>query len=60
MQQYDSAGGSINPNNFAQVLSYNTDGTLNTVVFTDGTNTWTQTMTYTSGNLTGISKWVKS
>lgn len=56
----DSGGGSINPDDFAQTLTYNGDNTLATMSFTDGTNTWTQTFTYTTGNLTGVSKWVKS
>lgn len=56
----DSSGKPVNPDNFAQVLTYNADGTLATVAFTDGTNTWTKTMGYTSGNLTSVSAWVKA
>lgn len=56
----DSTGDVVYPDNFAHVLTYNGDNTLATDAFTDGTNTWTMTFTYTSGNLTGISKWVKS
>jgi len=56
----DSAGNVIHPDNYAHVLTYNGDGTVATDAFTDGTNTWTQTYTYTTGNLTGVSKWVKS
>lgn len=56
----DSAGAVVNPDAYAQVLTYNGDGTVNTIAFTDGTNTWTQTFSYTAGNVTGISKWVKS
>lgn len=51
------------PANFAslaQVLTYNGDGTLATVASTTGGSTYTQTLTYTSGNLTGVSAWVKS
>lgn len=42
-----------------QTINYNGDGTVNYINATDGTTTWRQTMTYTSGSLTGISKWVK-
>jgi hypothetical protein len=34
-------------------------GNVTKIVATNGTNTWTQTMTYTSGLLTNISGWVK-
>lgn len=56
----DSTGASFDPDSLTQNLTYNGDGTVNTIAATDGTNTWTQTFTYTSGNLTGISKWVKA
>jgi hypothetical protein len=56
----DSAGDIIFPDDFAQTLTYNADGTVATISFTDTTNTWTQTFTYTTGKVTGISKWVKS
>lgn len=56
----DSSGNSINPDNYPHTLTYNTDGTLATDAFTDGANTWTQTFTYTSGKLTGVSAWVKA
>lgn len=56
----DSSGSSINPDNYAHTYTYNADGTLATDAFTDGTNTWTQTFTYTSGKLTGVSAWVKA
>lgn len=56
----DSTGGICFPDRFNQTLAYNTDGTLATVSFTDGTNNWTQTMGYTSGLLTSVSRWVKS
>ena len=57
---YDNLGAPINPDAYAQTLSYNGDGTLNTTTFTNGVNTWTQTMSYTSGKLTGVSGWVRS
>lgn len=56
----DDTGAAIVPDNYAQTLTYNGDGTVNTVSFTDGTNTWTQTFTYTAGKVTGISTWVRS
>lgn len=56
----DTAGNGINPDAYAQILTYNGDGTVATISFTDGTNTWTQTFTYTAGLLTGVSRWVKS
>lgn len=60
MPVLDSAGVAINPDNYAQTLAYNGDGLLETVSFTDGVNTWTQTLTYTGGLLTGVSTWVRS
>jgi len=56
----DSTGATIYPDNYAHILTYNGDSTLATDSFTDGVNTWTQTLSYTSGNLTSYSKWVKS
>lgn len=45
----------------AQALTYNTDGTVNYI--TAGPDhlgyTYRQTLTYTSGKVTGISAWVK-
>lgn len=43
-----------------QAITYNGDGTVNTIALTDGTSHWTQTMGYTTGNLTSVSAWVKS
>jgi hypothetical protein len=44
-----------------QTLIYNADGTLNYVLAgpDQNGNTYKQTYTYTSGQLTGISAWVK-
>lgn len=58
--QLDSTNALIFPDNFEQTITYNGDGTVNTISFTNGTNTWTQTMSYTTSRLTGISKWVRS
>ena len=57
----DSAGMAVHPDDFAHVLTYNTDGTLATDAFVDlDGHTRTQTFTYTNGKLTGISAWVRS
>lgn len=55
----DSTGTPINPDAMAQVLAYNTDGTLATITATNSAGTWVQTLTYTSGKLTAVSAWVK-
>lgn len=39
--------------------TFNADGTLATETVTDGANTWKKTYTYTSGNLTNETMWVK-
>ncbi|AWO91926.1 MULTISPECIES: hypothetical protein [Bradyrhizobium] len=59
-QRLDNTGAAISPGNYTQNLTYNADGTLATVWFTDGVNTWTQTNTWTNGNLTKVSNWVRS
>lgn len=56
----DSTGALVNIDSMAQTLTYNGDGTVATIAATNGTNTWTQTFTYTAGVVTGISQWVKS
>ncbi|MBR0764135.1 hypothetical protein [Bradyrhizobium japonicum] len=56
----DNTGAVINPNNYPQNLTYNADGTLWKITFTDGVNTWTQTNTWTDGNLTRVSNWVRT
>jgi hypothetical protein len=56
----DSLGrAEINPDALAHVYTYNGDGTLATDTITDGVGTWVKTFTYTTGNLTGESAWVK-
>lgn len=40
-------------------LTYNADGTLNTVSIVWSGNTYVQTYGYTSGRMTSISAWVK-
>jgi hypothetical protein len=59
-QRLDNTGQVVSPDNYTQNLTYNLDGTLATVWFTDGSNTWTQTNTWTNGALTKVSNWVRS
>lgn len=54
-----SDGVAFDPDNYAQTYSYNADGTLNYIAVTVSGKTYRQTMTYTSGVLTGVSNWVK-
>ncbi len=42
-----------------QALGWNTDGTLGYLQVVSGGNTYRQSMTWTGGQLTAISKWVK-
>ena len=55
----DNRGYALDVDSLSQTLAYNVDGTLNYVDATDGHNVWRQTYTYTAGQLTGISQWVK-
>lgn len=42
-------------------FTYGNDGTnITTISFTNGVYTWTQTLTYSAGILTGKSVWVRS
>ena len=43
----------------AQTLAYNADGTLNYVQVTYNGNNYRQTLTYTSGQVAGITNWVR-
>jgi type 1 glutamine amidotransferase len=56
----DSAGAAINPDFYAHAFTYGADNNLATDSFSDGVNTWVQTFTYTSGQLTAVSAWVKA
>lgn len=57
----DSAGMAIRPDDFAHTFTYNADGTLATDAFVDSDgHTRTKTYTYTNGNLTGVSAWVRA
>jgi hypothetical protein len=56
----DAVGTQVNPDDYDHVLGYDGAGNLVTDSFTiPGAGTYTQTLTYTSGRLTGVSKWVK-
>lgn len=57
----NSVGGTL-PLDFGslpETYGYTIDA-LTTIARTNGTNTWTKTLTYTSGRLTAISAWVQS
>ena len=54
----DSTGQSFNPDSCAHTYGYSA-GLLVTDTATDGTSTWVKTYSYTSGDLTGETKWVK-
>ena len=54
-----STGEVFRPDDLAWSATYNSDDTLATESVTDGTSTFKRTYTYTSGNLTAISQWVK-
>jgi len=54
----DSTGQSFSPDSCAHTYGYSA-GLLVTDTATNGTSTWVKTYSYTSGNLTGETKWVK-
>ena len=54
----DSTGQPFSPDACTHVYGYSA-GLLVTDTATDGTSTWVKTYSYTSGNLTGETKWVK-
>ena len=54
----DSTGQPFNPDACTHTYGYSA-GLLVTDTATDGTSTWVKTYSYTSGNLTGETKWVK-
>ncbi|WP_273430491.1 hypothetical protein [Chitinibacter tainanensis] len=49
----------INPDELPQSINYNGDGTVNYIEVNAGGRIYRQTLTYTSGKVTGISAWVK-
>ena len=54
----DSAGQPFSPDDCAHTYGYSA-GLLVTDTATDGTTSWVKTYSYTSGDLTGETKWVK-
>ena len=54
----DSTGQPFSPDACAHTYGYSA-GLLVTDTATDGTSTWVKTYSYTSGNLTGETEWVK-
>jgi hypothetical protein len=50
----------FDPDSLAWSATYNGDATIATETVTNGVNTWTRTYTYTTGNLTGRTVWVKA
>ncbi|MBK7314913.1 hypothetical protein [Candidatus Aalborgicola defluviihabitans] len=54
----DSAGTPFTSDACSHVYGYNGSGQMITDTATDGTRTWVKTFSYTSGNLTGETKWV--
>ncbi|WP_426615722.1 hypothetical protein [Bradyrhizobium sp. McL0616] len=56
----DNTGQTVSPDNYTQNFTYNADGTMATVRFTDGSNTWTQTYSYSAGQLASVTNWVRS
>ena len=54
----DSTGQPFNPDSCVHTYGYSA-GLLVTDTATDGASTWVKTYSYTSGNLTGETKWVK-
>ena len=54
-----SDGVLLDLSSLAQNLNYNSDGTVNYVQVVNGADTYRQTLTWVSGQLTAISKWVK-
>ena len=54
----DSTGQPFSPDSCAHTYDYSA-GKLVTDTATDGTSTWVKTYSYTLGNLTGETKWVR-
>ena len=55
----DSTGQPFSPDACAHAYGYNASGLIVTDTATDGSTSWVKTYSYTSGNLTGETKWVK-
>jgi hypothetical protein len=60
MKLFDSATGVwVDTDNLPLVYAYNADGTIHTITATHESTSWVKTYTYTGGNVTGESEWVK-
>ena len=57
--EYDDQGDVVHPSKYANTFTYSS-GLVQTAAFTNGTNTWTKTYTYTGSDVTGISLWARS
>lgn len=55
----DNTGQSISPDACTHAYGYNASGLLVTDTATTGGVTWVKTYSYTSGNLTGETNWVR-
>lgn len=55
----DSTGEAIDPAAWSHVYAYNGNGELITDTASDGSTYWVKTFSYTAGNLTGETKWVR-
>lgn len=49
----------VDPSSLPHAYGYNGDGTLATDTVTVGDRTWVKTYTYTAGNLTSETGWVR-
>lgn len=54
-----SDGTILDMGSWAHTFSYNTDGTIALEQVTNSADIWRQTWTWSSGNLTALSAWVK-
>lgn len=61
IQTYIASDGTpITPESYEQTLAYDNDGNLKTTtVLAHNNKTYVQTLTWTSGKLTKISKWIR-
>jgi hypothetical protein len=55
----DSTGSCVNPDSWSHVYGYDASNQMITDTGTDGVGIWVKTFSYTAGNLTGETKWVR-
>ena len=55
----DSSNKPVAIDSLAQTFAYDGSGNLITITSTDGISSWVQTLGYTAGKVTSISRWVK-